>query len=398
MNNLTVKKFNCTGCGLCNNICPTKAIKIKLDKEGFYHFQINKEKCIECGLCIKKCPKLNFKNKNKIEELKSYAAYTKNEIILADSSSGGIFSELALQIVKENGLVVGASYEDNSNEIKVKHILVDNIDDLTKLRGSKYIQSYTDNIYKLVMEQLSQNKKVLFSGTPCQCAAMRIMAEKKDDNLIVVDIVCHGVPSYKVFTKFLKDCFNKKITKINFRNKSKGWSQYKILYYIDNKIIKSTIHTNDEFFGGFVKNYYLMKNCYNCEFSNIPRVGDITLGDFWGIQYFDKKFSLENKDRGISLVYINNDKGMQYFNKIKENIIYKEEPFEISYSRNSRAHSGKYAEQMLKNRIFFFNKDYNTSFKKRRYVRSFRERMLSKIKSPLIRLKSYLVKLKNNRR
>ena len=99
-----------------------------------------------------------------------------------------------------------------------------------------------------------------------------------------------------------------------------------------------------------------MKNCYNCEFSNIPRVGDITLGDFWGIQYFDKKFSLENKDRGISLVYINNDKGMQYFNKIKENIIYKEEPFEISYSRNSRAHSGKYAEQMLKNRIFFFNK------------------------------------------
>ncbi len=388
MNNLNSKKFNCTGCGLCSNICPTNAIKIEHDEEGFYQFNIDEKKCIDCGLCVKKCPKINFKTKNKKEEMKAYAAYSKNKEIVSKSTSGGIFSELALQIIKENGIVIGVSYEDD----KVKHIVIDNKKDLEKLRGSKYIQSYTGNIFNIVKEKLKQNKKVLFSGTPCQCAAMRNMINN-DDNLIIVDIVCHGVPSYKVFEKANKDRFKEKVTKVIFRNKKNGWSNYNINYYNKDKLIKSIMHSYDEYFIGYIKNCYLMKSCYNCDFATIPRVADISLGDFWGIETTDKDFFNKNQDRGISLIYTNNQKGSDLFEKIKDNIVYKEEQLELSYKYNPRINNGKYSEKMIENRKNFFNNDFDTSFKSRRYTPNLKEQIIYKIKRPLVKIKRLIKKV-----
>ena len=387
MKNLNYKIFNCTGCGLCGNICPTNAIKIELDNEGFYQFNIDETKCTDCGLCVKKCPKINFKTKNKKEEMKAYAAYSKNKEIVSKSTSGGIFSELALQIIKENGIVIGASYEYG----KVKHIVIDNKEGLEKLRGSKYIQSYTENIYNVVKENLNQNKKVLFSGTPCQCAAIRNMVNN-NDNLIIVDIVCHGVPSYKVFEKANKDRFNKEITKVQFRNKKNGWNNYNINYYNKDKLVKTIMHLHDEYFIGYIKNFYLMKSCYNCEFANIPRVADISLGDFWGIQTIDKDFFKKNKNCGVSLLYINNLKGACLFEKIKDNVIYKKEVLELSYKYNPRVNNGKYSEKMIESRKNFFEKDFNTSFKIRRYTSSKRKQIYYKVTRPLAKIKKLIIK------
>lgn len=387
MNNLNSKIFNCTGCGLCSNICPTNAIKIEHDEEGFYQFNIDEKKCIDCGLCVKKCPKINFKNKNNKEEINVYAAYSKNKEIVSSSTSGGTFSELALQIIKENGIVIGVSYENN----KVKHIVINNEKELEKLKGSKYIQSFTGNIYNIVKENLKQNKKVLFSGTPCQCAAMRNMINN-DDNLIIVDIVCHGVPSYKVFQKANKDRFNKEITKVQFRNKKNGWSNFNIRYYNKNRIIKTNMHRHDDYFAGYLKNYYLMKSCYNCEFANIPRVSDITLGDFWGIETINKDFFKNNNDQGVSLVCINNKKGQKLFDKIKENIFCSKESLESSYKYNPRINNGNYDEKMLENRKIFFEHDFNTSFKIRRYSPSLKEKIIYRIKRPLVKIKKIIKK------
>ena len=390
MSNLKIKNFNCTGCGLCSNICPTNAIRIELDNEGFYQFNIDEKKCTDCGLCVKKCPKVNFENKNKTEDINVYAAYSKNKEIVLKSTSGGIFSELALQIIKENGIVIGVSYEDD----KVKHIVINNEKELEKLRGSKYIQSYTGNIYSIVKENLKQKKKVLFSGTPCQCAAMRNMIND-DDNLIILDIVCHGVPSYKVFQKANKDRFNKEITKVQFRNKKNGWTNYNINYYNKDKLVKTIMHSHDEYFIGYIKNCYLMKSCYNCEFTNIPRVADISLGDFWGIETIDKDFFKQNKNWGVSLFYINNPKGACLFEKIKDNVIYKKEELELSYKYNPRVNNGKYSKKMIEDRNNFFDNDFNTSFKKRRYSPNLKEKFINRVRKPLVKLKKFAKKVGN---
>lgn len=388
MNNLNSIDFNCTGCGMCSNICPTCAIKIEFDKEGFYHFYINEEKCINCGLCVKKCPKINFKNKNKEDSIKAYSAYSNDSGIVSESTSGGVFSELALQTINDNGIVIGVSYEED----KVKHIVIENEKDLEKLRGSKYIQSYTGNIYKTVKEKLKDNKKVLFSGTPCQCAAMKNMIGD-DENLIIVDIVCHGVPSYKVFEKANQDRFEKPITKVEFRNKSKGWTNYNIKYYSNHQLVKTVTHNYDEYFIGYIKNYYLMKSCYNCEFASIPRVADISLGDFWGIETIDKEFFDNNENRGVSLVYVNNSKGAELFNKIKDRITYKEQLLNLSYKDNPRVNNGKYDEKMIENRKIFFEKDYNTSFRKKRYTIGVKEKTIEIIKKPVRLLKKVIKRI-----
>lgn len=360
MNNLNNFKFNCTGCGVCVNACLKGAISLKLNKEGFYQYFIDKDKCVECGICNKICPKLNFENSNEKKDIICYAAYTKDKEVLNNSSSGGLFYEIAKSILEDGGLVAGAIYQDN----KVKHVLIDNLKDLKLLQGSKYLQSFTGNIYTEIKKNI-KNKKILFSGTPCQCAALRNLV--KCDNLIVVDIVCHGVPSLKVFEKSLKDRFDVSITSINFRLKDGSWNNYSIEYIFLDKRVKKIKHYSDEWFSGYLKNLYLMKSCYSCGFNTLPRVGDITLADCWGIINIDKNFYETNKDTGISLVLINNEKGKNLFNKIKKNIIYKEQNINDYKLYNPRIFNGEYTDDMLKKRKEFFDKELNISFKIKRY-------------------------------
>lgn len=183
-----ISKSFCTGCGCCCNVCPKNAISMKIDNDGFRYPVIAKEKCVDCGLCKKKCPVFSKTKAKEINEC--YAAYNKNDEVLMLSSSGGIFYLLALSILKENGIVIGAMFDNN----KLVHMIVDNKKDLVKLMGSKYLQSNMDDIYKKVKIEV-QSRKILFVGTPCQVAGLKSYVGEDNENLICVDLICHGVPS-----------------------------------------------------------------------------------------------------------------------------------------------------------------------------------------------------------
>lgn len=313
---------NCTGCFGCYNACHLNAIEMKYDEEGFYKPYILSS-CVDCGQCEKACPVIEIENNNKCE--KAYAAWSNDNKILLNSSSGGIFSELAIEILNENGVVYGVSWENG----EVKHKRIEKIEDLKELRGSKYLPSFVGNSYKNVINDLKNNKKVLFSGTPCQIAALNKIV--KNDKLITVDLICHGMPSHKAYEKYCKENFNEKVEKVNFRDKGTGWTNFSLIYY--SNILKNNLHYVDKFFFGFLKNIYLGNPCYDCKFKGTKegekRQADITLADFWGVPK-----ELYNKN-GVSFIVTNNKKGEEYFDRIKNKIFFKEISLEMGLKSNS---------------------------------------------------------------
>ena len=312
----------CTGCFTCYNICPVNAIEMKYDEEGFYKPNILFN-CIECSKCIKICPVIKNENNNKY--IKVYAAWSNDKGILLNSSSGGLFSELALEILNENGIVYGVGWEDG----EVKHKRIEKREELKELQGSKYLPSFVGEAYKNVIEDLKKDKKVLFSGTPCQIAGLNKII--KHENLITIDLICHGMPSYKVYKKYCNEEFEEKVKKVDFRNKNTGWINFSLIYYTN--ILKNNYYYMDKFFYGFLKDIYLNEPCYNCKFKGTKdgekREADITLADFWGVPK-----ELYNKD-GVSLVVVNNKKGEKAFEKIKERIFFQDVSLEIGIKGNS---------------------------------------------------------------
>ncbi|NLM03436.1 MAG: 4Fe-4S binding protein [Clostridiales bacterium] len=296
----------CTGCQLCYNVCDFDAIHIELSSEGFYVPRINFDKCINCGKCLKYCPIENDLSDYN-ETINVYAAKSNDEETRMKSSSGGIFSELAKEILKQQGIVFGTAFNENN---RLVHIDIDSKKDLKKLCGSKYLQSDINLSYKKAKNYLADGEKVMFIGTPCQASALRNYIID-NDNLLIVDLVCHGVPSIKVFGKYLKYIFeDEKIKNIYFRDKQEeGWKNYYINLVGEESNYKKS-HRKDPFLYGFLKNLYLNKICYDCPFSKIPRVSDITLGDFWGVnQELD-----DNK--GTSLVIVNSNKGQEIIDNL----------------------------------------------------------------------------------
>lgn len=351
-NNLNKKTFECTGCFLCEYICPVKAIKIEVDSEGFYQYNIDESKCIECEICIKKCPKLNPSISKDISN-KCFAAYSNDDEILYNSSSGGIFSELAIAVLEEGGVVIGAAWVND----KVKHILIDEKKDLVKLRSSKYIQSDLSNIFILIDKALKNEKKVLFSGTPCQIAACKGYFES--DNLLTVDVVCHGVANKRILDLSIDQRFNKKNIAVNFRDKRFGWHySYGLKYYNadDGKEAAFRKINYDSWFRSYLRNIFLKKDCYDCQFCGENRVSDITLGDFWNIKDINEELFANNKDHGVSMVLLNSKKGEEYFNIIKKRVTFSPEEIQMAIKYNPRISNGKYSNEFLKKRNTFFKR------------------------------------------
>ncbi len=315
----------CTGCYGCLNTCPVQgAIEFKRDMEGFYKPFIT-EKCIECGNCQKSCPVIVKNNKNEEKDIKTYSCWSKDKNILKNSSSGGIFSELAKEYLMNGGVVYGAKWFEG----EIIHIGITNFDELGDLQKSKYLQSKVETSYLEVKNRLNNGKKVLFVGTPCQIAALNTIVTH--ENLVTVDLVCHGLPSYKSFDKYIKEEFpriNKKNLKVDFRNKDEGWENFNLIFKIKEDIIAKNNLNRDPFFRGFLKNIYLNKACYNCEFRTLPRQADITLGDFWGVPKPIKNIE------GTSVVTINSIKGFNLFEKISENIIKMEVEYNLALKGN----------------------------------------------------------------
>lgn len=305
----------CTGCTACINLCPKKAIVMKEDKNGFKQPVIDQSKCINCGLCKKICPVLNTKYCKSISEC--YVGYNKDKNERLNASSGSIFSLIADYILENNGIVVGASFDDNMH---LKHIAIEKKEDLNKLRKSKYIQSDLENIFLYIIEQLKR-KKILFIGTPCQVAGLKAFI-KNNDNLITIDLFCHGVPSPKLFEKYIKELENKtndKLIDYDFRDKSTGWDTYSNKAVFEKKEIKE-LYNNNDYMNLFLSDIALRESCYSCNFKIGNKYSDITLGDFWGVKKHYPEFY--NKE-GVSAIIVNTEYGKKLFNIIKENIEYK---------------------------------------------------------------------------
>lgn len=316
--NEDVRANFCYGCGACKSVCPVSAIHINEDRYGFLKASVDTEKCINCGKCLTVCPRLHNTFENS-EEPECYAAWAKDEI-RATAASGGIFSAIAGDFLdNEDHYMVGAVWKE---DYYVHHIATNNKEDLLKIQNSKYVQSNTDNTYKVVGELLKNGKKVLYCGCPCQIAGLYAYLGEKSDNLYTMDLICHGVPSTKILQKYLKDTYNvEEIRKLDFRDKSVfGWSTEMNVYLDNGKEIHKRA-SEDSFYQAFLSNISLSPSCENCQFSRLPRQGDISIGDFWNVEKLDATL---NDRKGTSLVLINNERGKNLYENCKS----------IEFSRN----------------------------------------------------------------
>ena len=319
--------IKCTGCSACFNSCAVHAIAMNENDEGFQFPTVDEDLCTHCGLCLKICPSLNPVYSN-ITNPACYAVMADDET-RKQSTSGAIFPLLAEQIFNESGYVCGAAF---NTDFEVEHIIINKIDDLHRLKGSKYVQSDTKDCYSRINGLLEDGKQVLFTGTPCQNAGLKAFLQKDYDNLICVDLICHGTPSPKVLRMYLNENFKKgTLRSINFRNKELGWTaSYTEICAGDQKIKKPPF--DDSYMNAFLSNISLRMSCFACPFQKIPRQGDITIGDFWGIDKHNKKF---NDEKGTSVVLINNAKGLDIIDKIKSKTkLFKPVPLKIAIKGN----------------------------------------------------------------
>lgn len=293
-------KSQCCGCTACASICPKQCIQMIEDKEGFLYPQINHSVCVDCGLCEKVCPVLHpvlAKEKPVV-----FAALNNNSEVRMQSSSGGIFTLLAEQTIKNGGVVFGACFD---KEWKVVHRYTATLEGLSVFRGSKYVQSDMGTSFQDAKCFLDQGREVLFSGTPCQIAGLRNYLRKSYSTLLTVEVACHGVPSPKVWSTYLLD--KKNISYINFRAKSKGWKgYYVVLEYNGQK--EEVPYGENSYMRVFLSNLSLRPSCYACSAKLGNSQSDVTIADFWGV---DKIAPEIDDDKGCSLIIIHNSKILQ---------------------------------------------------------------------------------------
>jgi coenzyme F420-reducing hydrogenase beta subunit len=359
------EKQICTGCAACYSVCPVQCISMKEDEEGFLFPIIDEEKCAQCSLCEKICPVI-FQGKER-KPLNVYAVKNPNEEIRLQSSSGGIFTLLAEHIINNGGVVFGARFNE---DWEVVHDYTETIEGIEAFRGSKYVQSRIGDMFKTAKDFLETGRNVLFSGTPCQIAGLKAFLQRDYDNLLTVDLVCHGVPSPLVWKKYLCELIDillppppnptyvkyNSIIDIKFRDKTYGWEIYNFVIHFSLKMpvedytkisninfrdkksgwvsshlitIESSLSNNgtkrillsetgqeNVFLRGFLKNLFLRHSCYNCPVKPLKSGSDITIADYWGIQnvlpeFYDKK--------GISLVMVNTEKGKKIYGSLNKN-------------------------------------------------------------------------------
>lgn len=323
--------LTCTGCSACYNACPVDAIEMCRGIDGFEYPVINDVKCIGCFSCERSCPVLKPINISSFKKKPDVFACWNNEQEVRDkSSSGGAFSAIAQAIIEKNGSVVGAAFQ---NDMSVIHSIYDSKAGIEKLRGSKYVQSQIGDIFRKIKEQLQESRAVLFVGTPCQVAGLRSYLRKDYENLYCCDFICHGTPSpilFKNYITWINENKNIEVNAFNFRSKRSGW--YDALRVANGNIIMKGKY--DSYFYGFNHNITLRESCYRCPAIGLPRKGDITIADFWGVGMMYKFPNLNEIPKGISLVMINNEKGAELFEFSKPHLFYLPGNFEEALNRN----------------------------------------------------------------
>ena len=354
-------KSKCCGCNACGDVCPNNSITFVTDIEGFWYPEVNNDTCIDCHLCEKVCPIINSKDlkKNDFPHPKnSIAAIHKNMRIRWNSTSGGAYTAFAEVMLEQGGYVSGAVYNDGFTGV---HNYVSNKqEDLDKLRSSKYLQSNAEGLYKEIKSLLSKGEKVLACGTPCQMAALRSFLHKDFENLIIVDFVCRGVNSPKVYRAYLDSLerkYNSKIVYVKAKNKELGWRNLTRKVTFENGKSYYGVFMDDDFRRGYHTNVFCRPSCYECQFKEFPRIADITIADYWGIEKVDK--NLDN-NIGTSMILLNSKKGETFFEFAKDKFEYKE--VELSSIFEGNIALTKPIQQPTIDRKAFFDDLDNTDF------------------------------------
>ena len=309
---------DCTGCSACLNSCPVGCIVMSADEQGFRYPKIDRSSCISCGQCESVCPVRNLADSNQPES-HFYGCKHVDDEVRRRSSSGGFFYELAKSVILSGGTVFGAAFSDDCH--RVEHIQVSTLDALERIRVSKYVQSETESSYPLVKEALGQGKTVLFSGTPCQISGIKSYIGQVPENLILAEVVCHGVPSQKVWDIYLsglekdRGC---KVRSVSFRDKSKSWRKSDFLVLFEDGTEFRQPNSENPYMRAFLKNLSLRPSCSDCRFKRFSSGADITMGDFWGSTELGDSF---NDDIGISVVALNTQKGRKCFDSVKAGLM-----------------------------------------------------------------------------
>lgn len=375
-----VCKDSCVGCGACHERCPMHCINMREDDRGFLYPHIDETKCIECEGCIKVCPVISKPTISKSKVV--YAARIKDEELLLSANSGGVFSAFAIYALNNEALVCGAAWNDM---LEVEHICISSSEDLKKLQGSKYVQSKLYVCFAEIKKALTEGRCVLFCGTGCQVAALRTFLVKQYDKLLTIELICHGVPSPGLFRKYIKWLSLKSkgaVTSFRFRGKHIRPSGEHSEFFYECGNIRYVGHAyEDPYYGSFLLGKTLRPSCYKCQFKGEKRIADITLGDFWGIERILPKFPTK---MGHSLVLLNTEKAIFYFNLISPSLEYmKTQWSEVAKRNRSLVETSRKVP-------FSYNLSSNTLFDKDLSVKP---SLKNKIKSRLHWRIKYLCKI-----
>ena len=308
---------NCTGCGACAAGCPVQCIEMQVDREGFRYPQLDTSRCISCQKCENVCPVIRKSPPQ--AQPQAYAVKNRDDAVRIRSSSGGVFPALAEFVLTNGGAVCGAVYDE---DFSVVHQIAEDAAGTQKMQGAKYAQSRTEHLFSEIRRILEAGQWLLFVGTPCQVAGVKAFLGKDYEKLILVDMICHGVPTPKAWEKYLryrrgKDAGDAAISAINQRDKCSGWSNYGYSVRIDYQNGKTYCaqQSKDVYLQGFVNNLYLRPSCAQCPFKGNVRCSDLTLGDYWGVW---DQYPQADDNKGVSLVLVNTQKGAAYWGRIGE--------------------------------------------------------------------------------
>ncbi len=334
-------KNNCWGCTVCVNICTQEAITMLPDKEGFLYPHVDEDKCIYGEDCYNSCPSVIKSNNNStIFVNEAYACKILDDEVRHISSSGGAFSAIAKKIFEQNGFVAGVAYSDDFRE--AKHSMIDSWDRLDSLRRSKLLQSNKGNIFTEVENKLENENSVLFTGTPCEVTALKSYLGKEYDNLVTCDLVCGCVASPKVYNKYisyLEKKYNSKVSFVNFKDKTNGWQGRRINIQFENQEIYTNETSDDPYIVSFHSRFNIRPSCFNCKNRHLDRNSDITLGDFWGIKFYNS--SLDD-NKGTSFVMVNSEKGKKLVQSLSDTMDIRHLDIDI------KAYSNKYNYCLIK--------------------------------------------------
>ena len=326
---------SCTGCAACESVCSHHAISMRVGDMGHLYPCIDANKCVECSRCTAACPAINKVDPNFI--LNAYAAWAKDPTEYETSVSGGAASVLSRYIIRHGGVVYGCAMLP---DIVVKHIRVDNEDDLVQLKGSKYVQSDISEVFSQIKEDVKCNRQTLFIGTPCQVAAIKRMYKKQPDNLYLIDLICHGVPSIDALRKHIYRVApsNEQYRYISFRS-AQGFYLVVVedeLVEIYRKPLKHQVVGEDTYLGAFFRGYSYRESCYSCQFASSRRVGDITIGDFWGLGDEYPIDDMPEHPNGCSVMLPCTERGMKLINAIQKDIFCFQRPISEAINGNTQ--------------------------------------------------------------